>query len=84
MKELLYIGKFSPWKESNEDDLFDALETFDKVKICVMVSGKKPKKGQPEKILDSTMKGKIQIVKFKKLKNLLNIYKSNRYILFEK
>lgn len=84
MKELLYIGKFSPWKESNEDELFEALKIFDKVRICVMVSGKKVKKGQPTKIVDEDYKDRIAITKFKRIKNLLNVYKNSKYILFER
>lgn len=82
MNELLYVGKFLPWKDSNEDELFEALKIFDNVLICVMVSGKKIKKGQPSKLLDKTMKNRVKIVQFKKLKNLLHVYKTNRYIMF--
>lgn len=83
MKELLYIGKFYPWTDKNEDALFEALQTFDSVRICVMVNGKKIKKGQPTKIVDPNIKGRVKICKFKKLKNLLNVYKDNKYIMFE-
>lgn len=84
MKKLLYIGNFYPWKEKNEDELFEALQTFDHVKICVMLKGKKLKKGQPSKTLAGEMKDKISICKFKRMKNLFNVYKDYKYIMFER
>ena len=84
MNELLYVGKFYPWTEKNEDALFEALQTFDTVRICVMVNGKKLKKGQPSKIVDAEIKDRVKICKFKKIKNLLNVYKDSKYIMFER
>lgn len=84
MKKLLYIGNFYPWKEKNEDELFEALQTFDHVKICVMMKGNKLKKGQPSKILTGDMNSKISLVNFKRMKNLFNLYKDYKYIMFER
>ena len=84
MKELLYIGKFYPWTDKNEDALFEALQIFDGVRICVMISGKKLKKGQPTKIIDKDIKDRVSICTFKKLKTLLGVYKDNKYIMFER
>ena len=86
MKELLYIGKFYPWTDKNEDALFEALQIFDSVKICVMTNGKNTrlKKGQPTQVVDKDIKHRVSICKFKKLKNLLGFYKDNKYIMFER
>lgn len=86
MKELLYVGKFTPWDDSNEDNLFEALETFDKVTIAVMLdkNQKKPKKGQPTKIVEPDVKERLDIVYYKSLKQLLNQYKHCKYIMFER
>lgn len=83
MKELLYIGNFHPWSDKNEKSLQEALEIFDSVKICVRMTTKKLKKGQPTKILDDAIRDRVTICKFKKLKNLFAVYKNNKYLMFE-
>jgi len=37
---LLYVGKFSKWTERNEDEIYEALEKFDKVFVCVQFNKK--------------------------------------------
>lgn len=82
MKHLIYVGKFLPWNDKHEDALFDALEIFDKVIIAV--SSKKKMKGQPSKILDSSIKHRVKIVYFNKLKDVLNHFESYKYVMFER
>lgn len=81
MKQLLYVGKFSPWNDNHEDELYEALQTFDEVKICVQDS--LSRKGQPTMILDSEMKNRIKIVYFDKLSDFLS-HENTRYIMFER
>lgn len=82
--EILYIGKFKTWSDKNEDDVYNALEKFDKVKICVFYSKNqmKAKKGQPTKVLQENER--ISIISFKSMKKLLKDNKDSRYILFER
>ena len=79
---LLYVGKFSKWTERNEDEIYEALEKFDKVFVCVQFNKKqwRPLKGQPKKIFDN----RVEIVYFKTMKNLLNELKDCKYILFDR
>lgn len=82
--KLLYVGKFHPWNDKHEDELFDALETFDEVIICVSKLNDKPLKGQPTKILDKDFKSRIKIIYFNKLSKLLLYKKDCKYIMFER
>lgn len=84
MKQLLYVGSFHPWTDEHEDELFDALETFDQVTICVTKKGKSPLVGQPTKILNTECKDRIKIVYFNKLSKLLAVKKDCKYIMFER
>lgn len=84
MKRLLYVGKFKPWNDAHEDELFEALDTFDEVTICVATGSGKPIMGQPTKILNSVFKDRIKIIHFNKLSNLLHIKSDNKYIMFER
>lgn len=84
MKQLLYVGKFHPWNDKHEDELFDALETFDEVIICVSKLDRKPLTGQPTKILKSDVRHRIKIVYFNKLSKLLAYKKECKYIMFER
>lgn len=81
MKQLLYVGKFTPWTDSHDDELYEALQTFDEVKICVQDC--ENKKGQPSKILESELKDRIEIVYFNKLSDLLS-EENSKYIMFER
>lgn len=84
MKQLIYAGKFHPWSEKNENDLFEALGMFDKIIIAVTKISKKPLRGQPRKLLDSSLEGKVKFVYFNKLSDVLNHFKSYKYIMFER
>lgn len=83
MKRLLYIGEFHPWTDEHDDTLAEALETFDKVTICVALKKDKPLKGQPSKVLESELKNRINILCFKKLSNLLHIKNDHKYVMFD-
>jgi len=84
MKQLLYVGKFYPWTDKHDNALAEALETFDKVTIAVSMLSDKPKKGQPTKIIDESVKDKVKIIYFKRLSNLLHAKKEYKYIMFER
>ena len=86
VKQLLYVGKFLPWNDKHEDELYEALEIFDQVTIGVMLDKgqKKPKKGQPTKILEPEIRDRLTIVYYKSLKSLLKEYKNCKYILFDR
>lgn len=84
MKQLLYVGKFNPWNDKHEDELFEALETFDQVTIAVTMLNDTPIKGQPIKVLSKHMKNKIKIVYFRRLSNLLHVKNDIKYIMFER
>ena len=84
MKQLLYVGSFHPWSELHEDELFDALETFDEVTICVTKKGPKPIGGQPTRVLNTNVKNRIKILYFNRLSKLLAVKKDHKYIMFER
>jgi len=84
MKQVIYVGTFHPWSDKNEDDLYEALEMFDKVIIAVNKLSNKPLKGQPSKILETQFNDRIKFVYFDKLKDVLNHFKSNKYVMFDR
>lgn len=85
MNKLIYVGRFYPWTDKHEDELFDALNIFDEVIIAVTkLSKKKPLKGQPSKLLDKKLLKRVKIIYFNKLEPLLAAKKDYKYIMFER
>ena len=81
---LLYVGNFNPWTDKNDNELDEALNTFDNVIIGVSKIARSPKKGQPTKILMPEIKHRVKIIYYSKLATLLNKYPDYKYIMFER